>query len=138
MRYEDTSGSISSSATTQAHDDADTLPNGSNGPATGNVITGAGTTTGKAGADVPGSGHVVEVRGASGSDSAEHGNMHVDGRFGTLAIDDHGNYKYVADGHAPENFRVSTVRNFDAWHEAFDVRPGQPLYLPPGVRVRVW
>jgi len=105
MRYEDTSGSISSSATTQAHDDADTLPNGSNGPATGNVITGAGTTTGKAGADVPGSGHVVEVRGASGSDSAEHGNMHVDGRFGTLAIDDHGNYKYVADGHAPENFR---------------------------------
>jgi putative endopeptidase len=44
----------------------------------------------------------------------------------------------VGNDHAPENFRVSTVRNFDAWHEAFDVRPGQPLYLPPGVRVRVW
>ncbi len=106
MRYEDTSGATSGSTTPEARGDADTLPNGSNGPATGNVITGAGTTTGKAGADTPASGHVVEVRGASGSDSANGGaNMHVDGRYGTLALDDHGNYKYVADGHAPQNFR---------------------------------
>jgi len=106
MRYEDTSGSISSSATPEARSDADTLANGSNGPATGNVITGAGTTTGKAGADTPASGHVIEVRGASGSDTtADGGNMHVDGRYGALALDDHGNYKYVADGHAPQNFR---------------------------------
>ncbi|HEY6661952.1 MAG TPA: DUF5801 repeats-in-toxin domain-containing protein [Sphingomicrobium sp.] len=105
MRYEDTSGAISSSATPEARGDADVLPNGSNGPATGNVITGAGTTTGKAGADTPASGHVVEVRGATSDTTADGGNMHVDGRFGTLALDDHGNYKYVADGHAPQNFR---------------------------------
>jgi predicted metalloendopeptidase len=40
--------------------------------------------------------------------------------------------------HAPENYRVDTVRNLDAWYEAFDVRPGQHLYLEPAARVRVW
>ena len=40
--------------------------------------------------------------------------------------------------HAPENYRVDTVRNLDAWYEAFDVRPGQQLYLEPAARVRVW
>jgi predicted metalloendopeptidase len=44
----------------------------------------------------------------------------------------------VGNDHAPEMFRVATVRNLDAWYDAFDVRPGQRLYLPPGVRVRVW
>ncbi|MFL6745950.1 MAG: DUF5801 repeats-in-toxin domain-containing protein [Sphingomicrobium sp.] len=105
MRYEDTSGATSGSTTPEARGDADVLPNGSNGPATGNVITGAGTTTGKAGADTPAGGHVVEVRGATSDTTADGSNMHVDGRFGTLALDDHGNYKYVADGHAPQNFR---------------------------------
>ncbi|HKX92808.1 MAG TPA: DUF5801 repeats-in-toxin domain-containing protein [Sphingomicrobium sp.] len=105
MRYEDTSGSLSNSAP-EARDDADTLPNGSNGPASGNVITGAGTTTGKAGADVAASGHVIEVRGAGGTDAADGGqSMQVDGRYGALVMDDQGNYKYVADGRAPANFR---------------------------------
>ena len=40
--------------------------------------------------------------------------------------------------HAPEETRAATVRNFDAWYEAFDVRPGQRQYLPPSARVRVW
>ncbi|HSQ05757.1 MAG TPA: M13 family metallopeptidase [Burkholderiales bacterium] len=40
--------------------------------------------------------------------------------------------------HAPEAFRVATVRNFDAWYDAFDVRPGQRLYLEPSARVRIW
>jgi putative endopeptidase len=44
----------------------------------------------------------------------------------------------ATDGHAPENFRISTVRNIDAWYDAFDVRPGQRLYLEPSARVRVW
>jgi endothelin-converting enzyme/putative endopeptidase len=30
------------------------------------------------------------------------------------------------------------VRNLDAWYKAFDVQPGQALYLPPDERVRVW
>jgi predicted metalloendopeptidase len=40
--------------------------------------------------------------------------------------------------HAPENYRADTVRNLDAWYEAFGVRPGQRLYLEPWARVRVW
>jgi predicted metalloendopeptidase len=30
------------------------------------------------------------------------------------------------------------VRNIDAWYEAFDVKPGDKLYLPPEQRVRIW
>ena len=44
----------------------------------------------------------------------------------------------VSDGHAPDSFRAETVRNLDAWYPAFDVKPGQALYLAPGDRVRVW
>lgn len=43
-----------------------------------------------------------------------------------------------SNDHAPEPFRVNTVRNLDAWYAAFDVRPGQRLYLAPADRVRVW
>jgi putative endopeptidase len=39
--------------------------------------------------------------------------------------------------HAPETYRVSTVRNIDAWYDAFDVRPGHRLYLDPADRVRL-
>ena len=44
----------------------------------------------------------------------------------------------ASNDHAPEMIRVSTVRNLDAWYEAFDVRPGQRLYLEPKARVHVW
>lgn len=44
----------------------------------------------------------------------------------------------TGDGHAPDAYRIATVRNIDAWYEAFDVRPGQRLYLAPGARVRIW
>lgn len=44
----------------------------------------------------------------------------------------------LTDGHAPPRFRTATVRNIDAWYRAFDVQPGQALYLPPEQRVRVW
>jgi putative endopeptidase len=30
------------------------------------------------------------------------------------------------------------VRNLDAWYPAFDVQPGQKLYLAPDKRVHVW
>jgi putative endopeptidase len=47
--------------------------------------------------------------------------------------------KQVASSdHAPEDYRADTVRNLDAWYGAFDVRPGQRLYLEPTARVRVW
>jgi len=44
----------------------------------------------------------------------------------------------VSDGHAPDPYRAQTVRNLDAWYAAFDVKPGQTLYLGPKERVRVW
>lgn len=44
----------------------------------------------------------------------------------------------LGDGHAPNEYRADTVRNLDAWYAAFDVKPGQKLYLPPAERARVW
>jgi putative endopeptidase len=44
----------------------------------------------------------------------------------------------LANDHAPEVYRMDTVRNLDAWYEAFDVVPGQRLYVEPGARVRIW
>jgi putative endopeptidase len=44
----------------------------------------------------------------------------------------------LADGHALDEYRASTVRNLDPWYAAFDVKPGQRLYLSPAERVRVW
>ena len=46
--------------------------------------------------------------------------------------------KQANGDHAPERYRVATVRNLDAWYDAFDVRPGQLLYLEPSARVRIW
>ncbi|MFZ1870599.1 MAG: M13 family metallopeptidase [Steroidobacteraceae bacterium] len=44
----------------------------------------------------------------------------------------------LSDPHAPARFRAATVRNSDTWYEAFDVTPGESLYLPPDKRVRIW
>jgi putative endopeptidase len=44
----------------------------------------------------------------------------------------------MTDGHAPDEYRADTVRNLDAWYQAFNVRPGRKLYLAPEARVRVW
>jgi predicted metalloendopeptidase len=44
----------------------------------------------------------------------------------------------LTDGHALDEYRASTVRNIDGWYEAFDIQSGQPLYLAPADRVRVW
>ena len=37
----------------------------------------------------------------------------------------------ITDGHAPDEYRADTVRNLDAWYKAFDVKPGEKLYLAP-------
>jgi putative endopeptidase len=46
--------------------------------------------------------------------------------------------RLLSDGHAPAQFRADTVRNLDAWYEAFSVEPGQALFLAPADRVRIW
>jgi len=40
--------------------------------------------------------------------------------------------------HAPGRYRAETVRNLDAWYSAFNVQPGQRLFLTPQQRVRIW
>ncbi len=43
------------------------------------------------------------------------------------------------DSHSPEEYRVNgVVRNLDEWYEAFGVKPGDALYIPPEQRVRIW
>jgi len=44
----------------------------------------------------------------------------------------------MTDDHSPDEFRPATVRNLDAWYAAFDVKPGDKLYLAPPDRVRIW
>jgi len=44
----------------------------------------------------------------------------------------------LGDGHSPGKYRAYTVRNLDAWYDAFGVEPGQALFLAPDARVRVW
>ena len=44
----------------------------------------------------------------------------------------------LTNGHSPEQFRAQTVRNIDAWYPAFNVQPGQKLYLAPNKRVKIW
>jgi predicted metalloendopeptidase len=46
--------------------------------------------------------------------------------------------RIVIDSHAPAEYRADTVRNLDAWYDAFSVKPSQALYLAPKDRVRVW
>ena len=46
--------------------------------------------------------------------------------------------RLLTDGHAPGPYRALTVRNLDAWVDAFAVEPGQALFLAPEERVRIW
>lgn len=43
------------------------------------------------------------------------------------------------DTHSPAIYRVNgVVRNIDAFYDAFNVKPGDAMYLPPEQRVRIW
>lgn len=46
--------------------------------------------------------------------------------------------RLATDVHAPAQFRALTVRNIDGWYQAFDVTPGENLYLAPDQRVKIW
>jgi endothelin-converting enzyme/putative endopeptidase len=47
--------------------------------------------------------------------------------------------RLLSDPHSPPEQRVNgIVRNVDAWYKAFDVKPGDKLYLAPEERVRIW
>ncbi|MBV9528413.1 M13 family metallopeptidase [Sphingomonas sp.] len=41
--------------------------------------------------------------------------------------------------HSPGRFRVlGPLRNVDAWYQAFNVQPGDSMYIPPEQRARIW
>jgi len=45
----------------------------------------------------------------------------------------------LTDEHSPAEYRVNgVVRNMDEWYKAFNVKPGDKMYLPPEERVRIW
>jgi putative endopeptidase len=47
--------------------------------------------------------------------------------------------RVMTANHPPGEFRLNNaVRHLDAWYEAFGVKEGDALYLPPEKRVRIW
>ncbi|WP_405159767.1 peptidase M13 [Nocardia sp. NBC_01499] len=47
--------------------------------------------------------------------------------------------RLTVDPHSPPEFRCNAVvRNIDSFHEAFEVTPGDALYLDPAERVKIW
>jgi putative endopeptidase len=47
--------------------------------------------------------------------------------------------RLAVDPHSPPMFRCNgVVRNLPEFYEAFDVKPGDKLWLPPEQRVRIW
>ncbi|WP_419808917.1 M13 family metallopeptidase [Sphingomonas sp.] len=47
--------------------------------------------------------------------------------------------RLLTDPHSPPFYRVNgIVRNVDAWYTAFNVKPGDKLYLAPDQRVHIW
>jgi endothelin-converting enzyme/putative endopeptidase len=45
----------------------------------------------------------------------------------------------LTNEHSPAKYRVNgVVRNIDAWYKAFNVQPGDKMYLPPEQRVHIW
>jgi putative endopeptidase len=54
-------------------------------------------------------------------------------------IDDAEREDLVSDPHSPSHYRVvGPLRNVDAWYAAFDIKPTDPMYVPPDQRVRIW
>jgi predicted metalloendopeptidase len=42
------------------------------------------------------------------------------------------------DTHPPGEYRSDSVRNVDAWYEAYGIAPGDKLYFPPENRIGIW
>jgi putative endopeptidase len=44
----------------------------------------------------------------------------------------------ATDTHPPGEYRSDTVRNVEGWYKAFEIAPGDKLYLKPEDRVAIW
>ncbi|HTV02968.1 MAG TPA: M13-type metalloendopeptidase [Luteitalea sp.] len=57
----------------------------------------------------------------------------------TMFRDDALRQQIVNGPHSPGFIRAyAPLRNVDAWYEAFDVKPGEALYIAPEQRARIW
>jgi putative endopeptidase len=57
----------------------------------------------------------------------------------TLSRDQALRNQVLTDPHSPAMYRANgVVRNLDPWYAAFNVKPGDELYLAPEQRVRIW
>ncbi|WOK38139.1 Ig-like domain-containing protein [Sphingomonas sp. C3-2] len=83
-----------------ARDDSDTIPSGEYGPETGNVITGAGTTSGTTGADTPGADGATVTAISNGTTSVAAG-TEIAGTYGVLTLNTDGSYSYVRNPGTP-------------------------------------
>ena len=100
-----------------AHADFDALT-GQSTAETGNVLTGAGTTSGPGGADISGADGVVSVVGVAAGNGAGGANpgtvgVAIAGAFGTLTLNADGSYSYVHNiGGGTDTFTY-TIRDAD-------------------------
>ena len=47
--------------------------------------------------------------------------------------------RLLSDPHSPAEYRViGPLRNVDAFYQAFEVEPGDEMYLTPEDRVKIW
>jgi endothelin-converting enzyme/putative endopeptidase len=47
--------------------------------------------------------------------------------------------RLVQDPHSPSEYRCNGIlSNMDAFYDCFDVKPGDPMYIAPENRVRIW
>ncbi|MEM9526181.1 MAG: M13 family metallopeptidase [Bacteroidota bacterium] len=57
----------------------------------------------------------------------------------TLAREDALRTQVKTDPHSPGRYRATQpLQNIDAFYEAFDIKEGDGMYLPPAERVRIW
>jgi endothelin-converting enzyme/putative endopeptidase len=57
----------------------------------------------------------------------------------TITTPDMLRQQLLSDPHSPAEYRVNgVVRNIDAWYDAFGVKEGDALYLPPSERISIW
>ena len=89
-----------------ARADTDFLASGTFGPETGNVITGAGTTSGAAGADTQGADTASVTSVGNGSISVAAGAA-IAGQYGVLTLNADGSYSYVRNPGSPAGFTDS-------------------------------
>jgi predicted metalloendopeptidase len=60
-------------------------------------------------------------------------------KYRSLQREDAAIMQIKTDPHSPGEFRVrGTLANQPGFYEAFDIRPGDPMYLPPEQRVVMW